>query len=223
MRRGGSVYNQTLIDEILNEVYKRLEDKCNEQTSLKKLIFIGPMPDVGLKYLKQAYKCSVYKNREESYEGIVITKLTIEMLGHLATSSPVTEEESLILKALLNEKQVYMLEEGIEYRRYKENAHKALYTLLMDYEDKIKNYGIQCISHLDELLNSAKSRDNHKAPKPIAGNVNFDMTYKKLLLEADLIKKHLEGICIVTISKGCIITPLADDYIRKHHIEIKRV
>ncbi len=217
------MYSQTLIDEILDEVYKRLEAKSSQQTSLKKLIFIGPMPDTGLKYLQQAYKCSVYKNSKEDYEGIVITKLTIEMLGHLATSSPVTEEESLILKALLNEKQVYMLEEGIEYRRYKENAHKALYTLLMDYEDKIKKYGIQCISHLDELLNSGKSRDNHEAPKPITGNVNFDMTYKKLLLEADLIKKHLEGICIVTISKGCIITPLADDYIRKHHIEIKRV
>ncbi len=217
------MYSQTLIDEILDEVYKRLENKCKEQESLKKLIFIGPIPDTGLKYLNQAYKCSVYKKSEESYEGIVITKLTLEMLGHLATSTPSTEEEGFIVRALLNEKQVYMLEEGIEYRRYKENAHKTLYTLLMDYEDKLKKYGIQFISHLDEILNNERVKSNPYTPKSMQDTVNMDMTYKKLLLEADLIKKHLEGICIVTISKGCIITPLADDYIRKHHIEIKRV
>lgn len=217
------MYTETLIDDILNEVYKRLESKDIDQTSLKQLVFIGPMPSVDLKYLQQVYKCSDFKNRKGSYEGIVITKLTLEMLGHLATSSPATEEESFILKALLNDKPVYMLEEGIEYRRYKQNAHKALYTLLMDYEDKIKQYGITCISHLDELLNNEKYGENHPLIKPIEGLVNRDMTYKKLLLEADLIKKHLEGIGVVTISKNCIITPLADDYIRRHHIQIKRV
>lgn len=217
------MYTETLIDDILNEVYRRLDTKGSQQTSLKKLIFIGPMPTVDLKYLQQVYKCSVFQNKDQNHEGIVITKLTLEMLGHLATSSPVTEEESFILRALLNEKPVYMLEEGIEYRRYKENAHKTLYTLLMDYEDKIKKYGIRCISHLDELLNNERYGTSHQPSKPIEGVVNRDMTYKKLLLEADLIKKHLEGIGVVTISKSCIITPLADDYIRKHHIQIKRV
>lgn len=213
--------SEILVDEIIEEVYRRLESKVSQELSRKKLIVIGPMPNSDLKSLQSIYEFSSYNQDIVGYEGIVITKLTVDMLSHLALSAAVTEEESFIVKALLQEKPVYIIEEGIEYRRYKKNAHKALYALLMDYEDKIKKYGVICISHLDEISIEQASKGDVK--ETIRDHIKLDMTYKKLLLEADLIKKHIEGICTVCISKKCIVTPLAEDYIKNHHIYIEKV
>ena len=93
----------------------------------------------------------------------------------------------------------------------------------MDYEDKINKYGIRCISHLDEISIKEVDTGNEKIQEVLRENIKVDMTYKKLLSESDLIKKHIEGIYTVSISKGCIITPLAEDYIRNHHIYIEKV
>lgn len=214
--------NQILVDEIMEEIYRRLESKVSQELARKKLIIIGPMPS-DLENLQSVYEFSSYSKGIVGYEGIVITKLTVDMLSHIALSAATTEEESFIIRALLQEKPVYMMEQGIEYRKYKKNAHKALYVLLMDYEDKINKYGIRCISHLDEISIEEVDRGNEKIQEVIRENVKLDMTYKKLLLESDLIKKHIEGICTVSISKRCIITPLAEDYIRTHHIHIEKV
>lgn len=215
--------NEILVDEIMEEIYRRLESKVSQELARKKLIVIGPMPYSDLENLRGVYEFSSYSKGVVGYEGIVITKLTVDMLSHIALSAATTGEESFIIRALLQEKSVYMMEQGIEYRRYKKNAHKALYTLLMDYEDKINKYGIKCISHLDEISIEEVDRGNEKIQEVIRENVKLDMTYKKLLLESDLIKKHIEGICTVSISKRCIITPLAEDYIRTHHIHIEKV
>lgn len=214
--------NQILVDEIMEEIYRRLESKVSQELARKKLIIIGPMPS-DLENLQGVYEFSPYSKGIVGYEGIVITKLTVDMLSHIALSAATTEEESFIIRVLLQEKPVYMMEQGIEYRKYKKNAHKALYALLMDYEDKINKYGIKCISHLDEISIEEVDRGNEKIQEVIRENVKLDMTYKKLLLESDLIKKHIEGICTVNISKRCIITPLAEDYIRNHHIHIEKV
>ena len=221
--------SQILVDEIIEEVYRRLESKMSQELTCKKLIVIGPMPNSDLESIQHVYELIPYReltcNKKEviGYEGIIITKLTVDMLGHIALGAAVTEEESFIVRALLQQKPIYMLEQGIEYRKYKKNAHKALYTLFMDYEDKINNYGIRCISHLDEISAEEVYRDNEKSQEVLRENIKVDMTYKKLLSESDLIKKHIEGIYTVSISKGCIITPLAEDYIRNHHIYIERI
>ncbi len=205
--------SQILVDEIMEEVYRRLESKVSQELTRKKLIVIGPMPNSDLENLQSIYELSSYKKEIVGYEGIVITKLTVDMLGHIALGAAVTEEESFIIKALLQEKPIYMIEQGIEYRRYKKNAHKALYTLLMDYEDKIKKYGIRCISHLDEIPIEEIEKGNDKIQEVIRENIRLDMTYKKLLLESDLIKKHIEFISTIRILNSCIITTLAEDYI----------
>jgi len=214
---------QILVDEIMEEVYRRLESKVSQELTRKKLVIIGPMPNSDLESLQSVYEFISYKKEIIGYEGIIITKLTVDMLGHIALGAAVTEEESFIIKALLQEKPVYIIEQGIEYKKYKRNAHKALYTLFMDYEDKINKYGIRCISHLDEIPMEEVERGNEKVQEVIRENIKLDMTYKKVLLESDLVKKHIEGICTISISKGCIITPLAEDYIRSHHIYIDKV
>ena len=215
--------SQILVDEIIEEVYKRLERKVSDKQTCKKLIVIGPMPTSDLANLKHVYEFIPYKEDLVGYEAILITKLTVDMLGHIALGTASTHEESFIIKTLLQEKPVYMIEEGIEYRRYKKSAHKALYTLLMEYEDKIQKYGIKCINHVDEIPIEEVEQGKHKVEEVIRQNTKFDMTYKKLLLESDLIKKRIEGICTLSLSKRCIITPLAEDYIRSHHIYIERI
>ncbi len=208
--------NKTLVDEIMDEIYKRLEQKVIEE----QVIVIGPMPTCDLKVIEGVYGLTPYKEGMRGCIGVLVTELSVEMLSHLALASPVTEEEKFMLKALLQEKPLYILEEGVEYRKYKKQAHKALYALLMTYEDKIKKYGVSFISHLDKM--QATKPCETVAEGTVRGNINLDMTYKKLLLESDLIKKHIEGVCTVVITKQCIITPLAEDYIRKQHIRIQR-
>ncbi len=208
--------NKALVDEIIDELYKRLEQKVTEE----QVIVIGPMPTSDLKVIDEVYGLTPYKEGMRGCHGILITQLSVEMLSHLALACPVTEEEKFVLKALLQDKPLYVLDEGVEYRSYKKQAHKTLYALLMTYEDKIKKYGISFIGHLDELQ-AAKACET-VGEGTVKGDVRLDMTYKKLLLESDLIKKHIEGICTVVITKKCIITPLAEDYIKKRHICIQR-
>ncbi|PHV70293.1 hypothetical protein CS063_11530 [Sporanaerobium hydrogeniformans] len=214
---------EALVDEILTELYKRLEQKVTIPLSKRKLIVIGPMPTSALKRGEGVYELSEYTSNQIEGEGILITQLSTKMLSHLALASPVTQEEDFILQALLQEKPVYILEEGMEYRKYKKQAHKTLYITLMEYEDKLQKYGVRCISHLDEIEEREVNKPVDSTHEPIKGNRDLDMTYKKLLLESDLIKKHIEGVYTLTITKKCIITPLADDYIRKQHIQIRRI
>lgn len=208
--------NEQLIDTIVNEIYNRLR-QCEETTGKNKLLLIGSLTKDEEKVLEVSYDLARCKSDCINYECILVSELPIERLGHLALGCSSQREDQMILQALLEEKPVYLLESGIAYRKYKKTAYKPLYTLYQDYENKIKQYGVRMIRQVGDLLLDQKD-DQEIAYAPIV-----HLTDKKLLLESDLMHKQIGAFSVVEVNKKCIITPLAEGFIRSHKLKIKRV
>ena len=208
--------DQHLIDTIVNEIYMRLR-QCEEIAGKNKLLLIGSLTKEEEQILKAGYDLATYNTDCLSYECILISELPVERLGQLALGCSSHKEDQMILKALLEETPVYLLESGLTYRKYKKTAYKPLYTLYQDYEDKIKQYGVRIIQQVGDLLLDQKDNPEINYASPI------HLVDKKLLLESDLMHKQIGAFSVIEVSKKCIITPLAEDFIRSHKLKIKRV
>lgn len=215
---------QGLVDEIVAELYKKLQQDTIRSSSKKKIMLIGNHSQVDTKRLEEIY--DVINHQEESIvcEEIIICQMNLGMLAHLALGMSETKEEALILKCLLEGKKVYMLESGNEYKQYKKTSYKALYALYNEYENKIKQYGIRPIGQLMDILVDKEETQYIKWQEDeIFQGEEIDFTHKKLLLEIDLMKAHIPALVTILVSKKSIVTPLADDFIRTHKLKIKRV
>ena len=237
---------ENLVDEVINELYKRFSKDIFMGTGKKKAILIGNMPGEDYNVLDNIYEVmSLYdvipSQRDlTEFDCIIICRMTIEMLGNLALGCSHHEQETFILKALLEEKPVYMIEDGLEYKKYKTTFYKALYNLYSEYEKRVIQYGIRPIGYMSELL--WKKQDNVYDKYPGRDDVdNFrlnrhersgivehnniaeaDITNKKLLLEADLVKLYARGLKSIKVKRNCIITPAAEDFIKARKIMVQR-
>lgn len=217
------------IDEIVTELYKRLAQK---QALSKKAFVVGPMDQNLLKTLSLNYDVTTNEEKVIQYDMVLITELPIELLAHLALGCPMDQREQIILRTLLMGKRVYLLQDGIEINQYKDTAYKNLLLQYQDYLDKIKLFGIQIIADSNLLLEDEEMSVKNEEPcyyktsmvKKTSGSYNHgtvDYLNKKVLLEKDLLDDHLKNT-VILLSQKCIITPLAEDYIRMHMISIQR-
>lgn len=215
---------QHLIDEIVAELYKKLQQDVKLTSPKKKVMMIGKYSSDETKRLEEIYDIVGYQGGSSVCECIVICQMTLGLLAHLALGCSESQEEEFILKHLLEGKKVYMLEDGIAYRTYKKTSYKALYTLYSEYEDKIKQYGIRPIENLmDILVDKENGQCIALQENKICYGEEIDFTHKKLLLESDLMKAHIPALVTILVDKKSIVTPLADDFIRTHKLKIKRV
>lgn len=205
-----------LVEEVLKELQQRL-GKEND-SDRKELLIIGDIEERELEPWRGKLHWCCYREDMSyySWDIILVTQLPLEMLGNLGNGCG-GHKERLILSALMEGKQVYILEEGILYRKYRKSSFKALYQLYNEYEDKIKQYGMKFILSLADIL------QNEIPENEIIFVANeIDFTGKSLLLEADLLKKQVRSPSIIKISSDCIVTPLAEDYIKCHNLDMKR-
>ncbi|MDX5617092.1 ethanolamine utilization protein, partial [Clostridioides difficile] len=57
----------------------------------------------------------------------------------------------------------------------------------------------------------------------IDNEFSLDLRTKKLISEADLRKPTINGVKNILVNKKSIITPLAVDFMRIHHLKLKKV
>jgi ethanolamine utilization protein len=217
---------ENLIQDIVNELMNRLRNTS------KRVCVIGDIPeDTYTNKEIEFVSCSSYCVDEDI---VLITTMSATMLANLANGMARTRQEEIILDCLLNGKKVYILEDAYEYQRYKRIAYKALYHLYQDYEMKFNNYGIQVIRNpleiFDDKANYSKIQYQQFADQSYKRGYDVtntpigkvDWRKKHLLLEKDFMNSRIESNRIVLITKDCIITPMARDYIREHQIHIER-
>jgi len=218
--------NKDFIDEIVTEVYKRLEQNSSPR---KRIGILGPLDHNQLQPLNQHYDLV---EELKDCEVLLITKMTFSMLARLALGLPGNQKEEFILAGLLQGKKVYLLEQGIELEQFKDTSYKNLYLLYQDYLSKLKLFGIQIIQHIamieetvSEPVDQYKGNDRarYQLGKDISStNHCFDLSMKKVLLEVDLKNYHLQNNSTIILDKKCIITPLAEDYIKMHMISVQK-
>lgn len=218
-----------LINSIVEEVYKRIKENSvvvNSVTKKKAVVLWDKDMD---KYSKISanYNVIAYEDGIRDYDVVVVSALCLRGLANLALGISVSSEERFILKALMMGKKVYVLESGIEYKRYKETAPKEIYKKYISFEREIRNYGIQVIDNIEALLDA---RDVVKTNNvEVSASLNetkedvVELKNKRLISESDLRRPQIRGAKTIVIDKKTMITPLAADYIRINNLKVERV
>ncbi|MFD3446725.1 hypothetical protein ACFDTO_19185 [Microbacteriaceae bacterium 4G12] len=215
-----------LIETITKEVYRRLVEM--EETAKQTAVIMSSEKQPLLEQkIKAKVNIAYYHHDICDADIVIIPDLSIPMLANLANGLSSVPEEHFVLSKLLEGKRVVIVRERMQHRMHKETAPPLLYKLYESYEQKLMDFGMEMVSfaNLFQLADSECEKRGEPVavpkdlPKEQLQAVTLD---KKLITEADLQKLFLSKVQEIHILQNSIITPLANDYIRTHHLIVKR-
>ena len=196
-----------LVEEVLKEIHKRGE---KEEKDTKEGVFTAFLGEDAL--LKDELKknmtlqdnikinsswCDIEGNNvKTAQKRLVISELCIDCLIDLSQG-----RKSIATEYLLNGGSVYIVEEGLEYRKYGKTS--PLVKLYEEYLEKVKKIGVSVVNR-------------EKIGKVLA--VKKDL-YIDGVVTVEKLKKAGENRRL-TIRKGSLVTASARDYMNDHNIEI---
>lgn len=197
-----------LIQEVVREVQRRL---AVQNKARRKLAVLGSISSREKKELEEAF--CIVPAEESGWEVLLLAEASPELLCGLALGIASTEEGKIASRALLEGKRVCMLDSGLQYKRYKEQAPRTLYLQYQKYEEALLHFGVEKVSHTSDLA------DRHGS---LGSGACADLTSLRLLRESDLIRVKSQGYRNVCLGKDTLITPLAGDYISNHGLCVSR-
>jgi ethanolamine utilization protein len=213
-----------IVNLIVEEIYKKLNN--NEVTNKAKAVLLWEDNKAKFDMLNNEFDILHFDKDLRDCEILIVSKLCMRGLCNLALGNSTSDEERFILKMLMKGKKVYILDEGIEYKRYKETAPKALYNKYLAYEEELKKFGVEIIKDISFITSQNKYTVGKVEIKKDVFKVNdefsLDLRNKKLISECDLRKPQINGVKTIIVDKKSIVTPLATDFIRIHHLKLKR-
>jgi len=223
-----------LVDLIVKEVYKKLEETDKKNIRHKTAVIIGDveLDPITRANLNEEYRMIYYGEEALEADIAIVSRLSIKSMANIATLTGINEEENFIINMLLAGKRVYVLESGLEYRKYKNTAPRALYNKYLSFEKELKVYGIDIVEVIEKVEDKTIRKEEYKkveevsileTSNSISEEMSFEIRNKKLISEMDLRKPFMNGMKSVVIDKKSIITPLANDFIRIHNLKVKRV
>ena len=142
-------------------------------------------------------------NFSEDAETLVVSQLSLKNLYNLSNAIYEDEYEEKIIKFLLENKQIIILQEGIECSKY-ENIPVAVLKKYEEYIGKIKGYGMK-VETKDFYINSMTQKE--------------EVYNSKLLSLTKLQELEAKGVRKV-VTEGAIVTSSALEYAKDKNIEI---
>ena len=192
-----------LLDIIRKEIEKYIREKnsSQEQNIKEKITLLGE--DLILKEeLEKRFEIS-----DES-DKIVVFSLEIDELFSISNATYINPKTELIIKSLLKNKNIYLIEEGISWRSYSCEV-KKIADKYLSYEKELKDMGIKIIKKMEVL----DYLDNTKRKK------YFD---KKVMTLKDVKEIEREAADEIVISDKIFITDSAKEYLKNSALEIKK-
>lgn len=203
--------NEVLIESILKKVIEELkkieEVEMTKSNNDEKIVnFLGD--DTLLKdELSKKVKIQDNLNLRNKWSDIsddsnskkvIISTLCIDGLISIAQG-----KRNFVIDTLLNNGQVYVVEEGIIYKQY--TTPKMLLKTYDEYLGKIKSYGIKIVKR-EEILSLFEKKEG--------------ISIHGIITESKLRKLDLRNKKIILNSNNKI-TSLAQDYIKQNNIEVQ--
>ena len=183
-----------IIELVKKELNKYLTEQGIEMK--KQISFLGDDKDIEEK-LSQKFEIS------ENAETLVVSKLSLKNLYNISNAIYENDYEEKIIKFLLENKEIIIIKEGIEYSKY-ENIPVAVLKRYEEYIEKIKTYGIK-IESKDFYINSLEKKEE---------------VYSKKLLDLNSLRElEIKGIKRLVIENS-IVTSSAQEYAKDKNIEI---
>ena len=183
-----------IIELVKKELSKYLIEQGIEMK--KQISFLGDDKDIEEK-LSQKFEIS------ENAGTLVVSKLSLKNLYNISNAIYENDYEEKIIKFLLENKEIIIIKEGIEYSKY-ENIPVAVLKKYEEYIEKIKTYGIK-IESKDFYINSLEKKEE---------------VYGKKLLDLNSLRElEIKGIKRLVIENS-IVTSSAQEYAKDKNIEI---
>ena len=183
-----------IIELVKKELNKYLTEQGIEMK--KQISFLGDDKDIEEK-LSQKFEIS------ENAGTLVVSKLSLKNLYNISNAIYENDYEEKIIKFLLENKEIIIIKEGIEYSKY-ENIPVAVLKRYEEYIEKIKTYGIK-IESKDFYINSLEKKEE---------------VYSKKLLDLNTLRElESKGIKRLVIENS-IVTSSAQEYAKDKNIEI---
>ena len=122
-----------IIELVKKELSKYLTDQGIEIK--KEVYFLGDDNEIK-EQLSQKF------NFSENAKTLIVSQLSLKNLYNISNAIYENEYEEKIIKFLLENKEIVIIKEGIEYSKY-ENIPLAVQKKYEEYLEKIKSYGIK--------------------------------------------------------------------------------
>ncbi|GAA0182819.1 TIGR02536 family ethanolamine utilization protein [Clostridium sediminicola] len=244
---------EKLVDMITKEVMRKIKESMESENSIVNrpsiLIVESSQSDIYSNLVSKidSNKYLIHSKEDmnsnlDSYDNIIIGSINNRELANLALGVQFGEKEKIIIDSILLGKDIFLVEEGIEYRKYKDKANKIFYSLYREYENKLINYGIKLVKEdiiskisSDKKINNIERIESigftaieNKEDNTKSNVINdemqiFDFSKKRLITEAELRKAFNKGMEGVKLSSKTILTPLVKDFIRMNNIKIIQI
>ena len=183
-----------IIELVKKELNKYLTDQGIEIK--KEVYFLGDDNEIK-EQLSQKF------NFSENSKTLIVSQLSIKNLYNISNAIYENEYEEKIIKFLLENKEIIIIREGIEYSKY-ENIPPMVQKKYEEYLEKIKSYGIK-VENKDFYINSLTKKEE---------------IYGKKLLDLNKLKElEAKGMRRIVVENS-IVTSSAEEYAKEKNIEI---
>lgn len=204
--------NEEMLEIILKKVLEELSRKGidissrkNQEEKLLKVSFLGNdnlLKDELKTYAKINdnidFKTFFESLEKADSEKLVISNLSIDELVDLSQG-----RKNIVTEFLLNSKEVFLVEEGLEYKKYQKP--ETLIKVYDGYLQNLKDFGVKVLKRV-EISKMFTKREEFS----ISGVITKDKLQK---LSAENQK--------IVVKKGSKITSLADEYIKSNNIQLE--
>ena len=183
-----------IIELVKKELSKYLTDQGIEVK--KEVCFLGDDNEIK-EQLSQKF------NFSENAKTLIVSQLSLKNLYNISNAIYENEYEEKIIKFLLENKEIIIIKEGIEYSKY-ENIPPMVQKKYEEYLEKIKSYGIK-VGNKDFYINSLTKKEE---------------IYGKKLLDLNKLKElEAKGMRRIIVENS-IVTSSAEEYAKEKNIEI---
>ena len=183
-----------IIELVKKELSKYLTDQGIDIK--KEVYFLGDDNEIK-EQLSQKF------NFSENSKTLIVSQLSIKNLYNISNAIYENEYEEKIIKFLLENKEIIIIKEGIEYSKY-ENIPPMVQKKYEEYLEKIKSYGIK-VENKDFYINSLTKKEE---------------IYGKKLLDLNKLKElEAKGMKRIIVENS-IVTSSAEEYAKEKNIEI---
>ena len=183
-----------IIELVKRELSRYLTDQGIEIK--KEVCFLGDDNEIK-EQLSQKF------NFSENAKTLIVSQLSLKNLYNISNVIYENEYEEIIIKFLLENKEIIIINEGIEYSKY-ENIPPMVQKKYEEYLEKIKSYGIK-VENKDFYINSLTQKEE---------------VYGKKLLDLNKLKElEAKGMKRIIVENS-IVTSSAEEYAKEKNIEI---
>lgn len=158
-----------LTETVIKEIYNNLKNEKKPKILISKQNYYN-VSDYEVDYIED------FKNIDKiyEYEFIILTNLSNNDLVDISFGKYSNETSKCVIYALLNDKRIMILKEGIEFNKYRDVCNEKFYDIMNDYVTKISKLGINVVT--DKYITKVLSINSY-----VDSELENLSTHKKLI------------------------------------------